>query len=64
MIFEGETIKITDEKSDADGKTWYKFHFHDNRDGWVSEEVVNSRHIEESRGRSVSENSLVPNPDR
>jgi type II secretory pathway predicted ATPase ExeA len=40
MIFEGETIRIIDEKMDADGQRWYKFRLYGDRDGWISEEVA------------------------
>lgn len=43
MIFEGETVKIIDEKTDITGKKWYKFHLFGNKEGWVSEEVVSVR---------------------
>jgi type II secretory pathway predicted ATPase ExeA len=43
MIFEGEKVKIIDEKKGIAGKRWYKFYLYGNKDGWVSEDVVSIR---------------------
>ncbi|MCX5813841.1 MAG: SH3 domain-containing protein [Proteobacteria bacterium] len=43
LIFEGETVKIIDEKTDSAGKRWYSFHLYGNKDGWISEAVVSVR---------------------
>jgi type II secretory pathway predicted ATPase ExeA len=40
MIFEGESVKIIDEKTDSVGKKWYKFYLYGNREGWISEMVA------------------------
>jgi type II secretory pathway predicted ATPase ExeA len=43
MIFEGEVVKIIDEKVDYDGRKWYKFYLSGDREAWLSDEVVTLR---------------------
>jgi type II secretory pathway predicted ATPase ExeA len=40
LIFQGEIVKIIDEKKDVSGKKWYRFNLHGNREGWVSQDVL------------------------
>jgi len=43
MIFEGEKVKIVDEKKGVTGKMWYKFYLYGNKYGWISEDVLSIR---------------------
>lgn len=43
MIFEGEIIKISDERKDSSGGTWYRFTLYGDKEGWISESVVRIR---------------------
>ncbi len=43
IIFEGETVKVIDEAVGSGGGRWYKFYFHGDREGWLSEKVVTLR---------------------
>lgn len=40
MIFEGEKIKIVEEKSDSTNRKWYKFFLLGDKEGWISEELL------------------------
>ncbi len=39
-IVKGEILAITDEKTDRTGMKWYKVILYNNREGWISENVV------------------------
>ncbi|MCX5806169.1 MAG: SH3 domain-containing protein [Proteobacteria bacterium] len=43
LIFEGETVKIVDEKKDITGKKWFRLNLYGNREGWVSQDVLSFR---------------------
>ena len=40
LVLMGRTIKITDEKKDSFGRTWYRTKLPDGKEGWIHENVV------------------------
>lgn len=43
VIFEGEVIKITEERQDSNGNKWYKFSLYSGKEAWISDSVVRVR---------------------
>jgi type II secretory pathway predicted ATPase ExeA len=43
VIFKDETIRIVDEKADRDGGKWYMFLLYGEKEGWISDRVVEVR---------------------
>ncbi len=43
VIFEGEIIKIIEERHDSKGNKWYKIPLYGGKEGWISESVVRVR---------------------
>jgi len=43
VIFEGEVVKVIEERWDKNGNKWYKFLLYGDKEGWVSENVVRVR---------------------
>ena len=50
VIFRDETIRILDEKPDRGGAKWYKVILYGNREGWISERVLEMRPSAEPAG--------------
>jgi type II secretory pathway predicted ATPase ExeA len=40
MLFEGETVRVLDEREDDTGMKWYKITLYGNRQGWIADSVV------------------------